>query len=86
MALLRWSIRYRIATRVDDEASSIVLGAHLTCRRSPAIGSADVIMLPVRWDVRFGLYYLGVEELFLEQGVEVDHVTLLRWVQTSPHL
>src|SRR5215216_2273146 len=42
---------------------------------------ADVIVLAVRWYLRFGLSYRDVEELLTERGVEVDHVTVYRWVQ-----
>jgi len=41
----------------------------------------DVILLPVRWYLRFGLSYRDLEELLAERGVEVDHVSLYRWVQ-----
>jgi transposase-like protein len=41
----------------------------------------DVITLAVRWYLRFGLSYRDVEELLAERGVEVDHVTVYRWVQ-----
>jgi len=41
----------------------------------------DVIVLAVRWYLRFGLSYRDVEELLIERGVEVDHVTISRWVQ-----
>jgi hypothetical protein len=37
----------------------------------------DVIVLAVRWYLRFGLSYRDVEELLTERGVEVDHVTRL---------
>jgi transposase-like protein len=40
----------------------------------------DVIVLAVRWYLRFGLSYRDVEELLTERGVEVDHVTIYRWV------
>ena len=40
----------------------------------------DVIVLAVRWYLRFGLSYHDVEELLTERGVEVDHVTVYRWV------
>jgi transposase-like protein len=39
-----------------------------------------VIVLAVRWYLRFGLSYRDVEELLSERGVEVDHVTVYRWV------
>jgi transposase-like protein len=32
--------------------------------------------------LRYGLSYRDVEELLAERGVEVDHVTVYRWVQT----
>jgi transposase-like protein len=62
-----------------------------SCRRpsKPVLPSAfagfrfppDVIMLAVRWYLRFGLSYRDVEELLAERGVDVDHVTVFRWVQ-----
>jgi transposase-like protein len=39
-----------------------------------------VIVLAVRWYLRFGLSYRDVEELLAERGIEVDHVTIFRWV------
>jgi transposase-like protein len=41
----------------------------------------DVIVLAVRWYLRFGLSYHDVEELLTERGIQVDHVTVYRWVQ-----
>jgi transposase, IS6 family len=41
----------------------------------------DVIVVAARWYLRFGLSYRDVEELLAERGVEVDHVTIYRWVQ-----
>jgi transposase-like protein len=40
----------------------------------------EVIVLAVRWYLRFGLSYRDLEELLTERGVEVDHVTVYRWV------
>ncbi|MDQ6948325.1 MAG: IS6 family transposase, partial [Actinomycetota bacterium] len=40
----------------------------------------EVIMLAVRWYLRFGLSYRDVEELLAERGVEVDHGSIYRWV------
>jgi transposase-like protein len=42
---------------------------------------ADVIVLAVRWYLRFGLSYRDAEELLTERGIKVDHVTVCRWVQ-----
>ena len=41
----------------------------------------EVILLAVRWYLRYGLSYRDVEELLAERGVDVDHVTIYRWVQ-----
>ncbi len=41
----------------------------------------EVILLAVRWYLRFGLSYRDLEEFLEERGIEVDHVTLSRWVQ-----
>jgi transposase-like protein len=41
----------------------------------------DVIVLAVRWYLRFGLSYRDFEELLAERGIEVDHVSVYRWVQ-----
>ena len=39
-----------------------------------------MIVLAVRWYLRFGVSYRDLEELLIERGVEVDHVTIYRWV------
>ena len=52
--------------------------------RSASIGfrfPPEVIVVAVRWYLRFGLSYRDVEELLLEDSIEVDHVTVYRWVQ-----
>ena len=41
----------------------------------------EEIMLAIRWYLRYGLSYRDVEELLTERGIEVDHVTIHRWVQ-----
>src|SRR5215475_7497009 len=41
----------------------------------------EVIVLAVRWYLRFGLSSRDVEELLAERGIEVDHVTVHRWVR-----
>jgi IS6 family transposase len=35
----------------------------------------------VRWYLRYGLSYRDVEELLAERGIEVDHVSIYRWMQ-----
>jgi transposase-like protein len=41
----------------------------------------EVIVVAVRWYLRYNLSYRDVEELLVERGIEVDHVTVYRWVQ-----
>ncbi|WP_433687488.1 IS6 family transposase [Micromonospora carbonacea] len=41
----------------------------------------EVIVLAIRWYLRFNLSYRDVEELLVERGVEADHATVYRWVQ-----
>ena len=38
-----------------------------------------MIVLAVRWYLRFGLSFRDVEEFVAERGIEVDHVTVDRW-------
>ncbi|SHN44647.1 IS6 family transposase [Cryptosporangium aurantiacum] len=40
----------------------------------------EVILLAVRWYLRYNLSYRDLEELLAERGIVVDHVTLYRWV------
>ena len=59
------------------------------CRRVPALRSSfagfrfppDVIVIAVRWYLRYSLSYRDIEELLAERGITVDHVTIYRWVQ-----
>lgn len=41
----------------------------------------EVILVAVRWYLRYGLSYRDVEELLAEPGITVNHVTIYRWVQ-----
>jgi transposase, IS6 family len=41
----------------------------------------EVITVAVRWYLRYGPSYRYVEELLAERGIEVDQVTVYRWVQ-----
>ena len=38
-------------------------------------------MLCVRWYLRYSLSYRDLEEMMVERGLAVDHVTIWRWVQ-----
>jgi transposase-like protein len=50
-------------------------------RRSHSSIQRLEIVVAVRWYLRYGLSYRDVEELLAERGIEVDHVTIYRWVQ-----
>lgn len=41
----------------------------------------EAILVAVRWYLRYGLSYRDGEELLAERGIDVDHVTVYRWVQ-----
>jgi transposase, IS6 family len=43
-----------------------------------------MIMLAVRWYLRYSLSYRDVEELLAERGIAVEHVTIYRWCSGSP--
>ena len=40
----------------------------------------DIILLSVRWYLRFGLSYRDLEEMLEERGICLDHTTIFRWV------
>jgi transposase, IS6 family len=72
---------------VGGEGSGWSVAGLVKCPRSrarglPGSGSRPrSSSLAVRWYLRFGLSYRDVEELLSERGIEVDHVTVFRWVQ-----
>src|SRR5258706_7696336 len=41
----------------------------------------QIIILCVRWYLRYSLSYRDVQELMAERGLSVDHTTVWRWVQ-----
>lgn len=41
----------------------------------------DIILLCVRWYLRYSLSYRDLEEMMRERGLHVDHTTIYRWVQ-----
>jgi transposase-like protein len=42
---------------------------------------AEIIVLCVRWYLRFSLSFRNLEEMMVERHLSVDHVTIWRWVQ-----
>ncbi len=48
---------------------------------------SEIILLNVRWYLRYSLSYRDLEEMILERGLNVDHTTIFRWVQAySPEI
>jgi transposase, IS6 family len=46
---------------------------------------SEIILLCVRWYLKYPLSYRMVEEIMAERGLEVKHTTIMRWVhQYSP--
>jgi transposase, IS6 family len=41
---------------------------------------AEIILLCVRWYLRYSLSYRDLEEMLAERGLTVDHSTIARWV------
>lgn len=41
---------------------------------------AEIIVLCVRWYLRYSLSYRDLEEMMTERGLSVDHSTIARWV------
>ncbi len=41
----------------------------------------DIILLSVRWYLRYALSYRDLEKMMAERGLSVDHTTIFRWVQ-----
>jgi transposase-like protein len=42
---------------------------------------SEIILLCVRWYLRYALSYRDLEEMIAERGLSVDHTTIFRWVQ-----
>ena len=46
-----------------------------------------IILLNVRWYLRYPLSYRNLKEMMIERGIQVDHSTIMRWVhQYSPEI
>ena len=49
--------------------------------------AGEMILLNVRWYLKYALSYRNLEEMMAERGVKVDHTTIMRWVhQYSPEI
>ena len=43
--------------------------------------SAEIILLCIRWYLRYALSYRDLEEMMTERGLAIVHTTIYRWVQ-----
>jgi len=41
----------------------------------------EIILLTVRWYLRYALSFRDLEEMMTERGLSIDHTTIYRWVQ-----
>jgi len=49
--------------------------------------AGEIILLNVRWYLKYALSYRNLQEMMAERGVKVDHTTIMRWVhQYSPEI
>ena len=47
----------------------------------------QIILLCVRWYLRYSLSYRDLKEMMAERGLKIDHTTIYRWVQSyAPEL
>ena len=47
----------------------------------------EIILLNVRWYLKYPLSYRNLKEMMIERGIQVDHSTIMRWVHRySPEI
>ena len=42
--------------------------------------AGEIILLNVRWYLKYALSYKNLEEIMAERGIQVDHNLIMRWV------
>ena len=48
---------------------------------------AEIILLCVRWYLKYPLSYRNLEEMMQERGLHISHTTIMRWVhQYTPEI
>src|SRR3979411_471480 len=65
------------SAEIDGVRKQSAFGDFLKWRHFPA----EVIILCVRWYLRYELSYKDLTEMMAERGVAVDKSTIFRWVQ-----
>jgi transposase, IS6 family len=49
--------------------------------------TAEIILWAIRWYLQFPISYRDLARMFSDQGIQVDHTTLFRWIQAyAPEL
>jgi len=56
---------------VSESRSTLFRGRHFR---------DEIIVLCLRWYLRYPLSYRNLEEMMAERGVQLDHATIARWV------
>jgi transposase, IS6 family len=75
VGLLRWRGRTS-----GEETDLVITSRSVSSAPAGYRFPREVIAVAVRWYLRYALSYRDVEELLAERGIEVDHVTVYRWV------
>jgi hypothetical protein len=75
--LLRWR-----GGPLAEETGRVIMSTSISSAPAGYRFPREVIAVAVCWYLRYGLSYRDVEELLAERGIDVDHVTMYRWVQT----
>jgi transposase, IS6 family len=83
-SIIRWSTGYSqgsVANREDVVCQACDMRRNRLALFKGRHFEAEVIVQYVRWYLRFGLSFRDLEEMMAERILNVDHVTIWRWVQ-----
>lgn len=80
MALLQKILSSSNLRRFKPESSHIK-AAHVDNPFKWRHFQPEIILLTVRWYLRYALSYRDLEEMMTERGLSLDHTTIYRWVQ-----
>ena len=73
----------RLPTLISDRESTVAESDPFKWRHY----QGEIILICVRWYLRYALSYRDLEEMMRERGLSLDHTTIYRWVQAyAPEL